>query len=103
PATMQPRSSTTVSTNLSLLINIAFITPSVRAVTWTEIVPAVAAFPTAYRVATLIVDTTTDFGTPADATRSPRTPASPIPDRQPHARQGAAALREPLRQPRSGP
>src|SRR5438105_9421534 len=46
---------------LSLVIILAFTTPSVRAMTLTEIAPAV--FPTASRFAAVIVDETAEAGT----------------------------------------
>ncbi|HTU91155.1 MAG TPA: hypothetical protein VMF69_13840 [Gemmataceae bacterium] len=47
----------------------AFITPSVRTATLTEIAPVAAAFLVASRLAVWIVESTTEFGTHADKVR----------------------------------
>ena len=92
PAAAKPRTSTTARTVLSLVNNIAFITPSVRAATWTEIVPVAAAFPAASRLAALIVEDATEAGTAADAACWDSTAAN-----APHDK-AIAPLSEPLRQ-----
>ena len=74
--------SSTASTVLSLFSSMVFSTPSVRAATLTEI----AACPAAQRLAALIVDITTEAGTPADAAFWDRPQPAP-------ARQGDAPLR----------
>src|SRR5437763_7565098 len=68
-----------VVTPFSLLINMAFSTPSVRAATLTEIPPA-AACPAANRLAALLKEDTTEDGTPADATFCASTAAHAPPD-----------------------
>ena len=76
---VKPRTSTTARTVLSLVNNMAFITPSVRAATLTEIAPA-AAFPAASRLAALIVEDATEAGTPADAACCDSTAAKAPPE-----------------------
>jgi hypothetical protein len=56
----------TAITLFSFVSNMAFITPSVRAATLTEIAPVVAAL-AASRPAALTGEYATDVGTPADA------------------------------------
>ena len=63
PMAMRPRTSTTATAALSLLISMAFSTPSARTATLT----GVAACPAAQRLAALIVEDTTEAGTAADA------------------------------------
>jgi hypothetical protein len=58
----------------------AFSTPSVRAATLTEISPEAAACPAANRLAALIVEDTTEVGTPADATFCDSNAANDPPD-----------------------
>jgi hypothetical protein len=72
--------SNTTDTASSLVRNIAFSTPSVRAATLTEIAPVAAACPAVSSVAALIVEDTTEVGTPADATFSDSTTANAPPD-----------------------
>src|SRR5262245_62409407 len=55
------------TTPRTLAINMAFITPSVRAATLAEITPGAAACPAATRVTALIVDATRAGGADADA------------------------------------
>src|SRR5262245_5149393 len=62
--------------NLSLLINMSFSTPSVRAAAVTETAPAAAAVPAANEVAALIVEAITEAGTSADAALSDKAAAS---------------------------
>src|SRR5262249_61994739 len=77
PIAMSPRTSTTATAALSLLISMAFSTPSARTATFT----GVAACPAAQRLAALIVEDTTAAGTPADPLLGDRTTASAPPDR----------------------
>src|SRR5262245_7496457 len=64
-ATTATSASTTPAINLSLLRNMAFITPSVRTTTLIETTPVTAPW-AATSVAVLIVEETTEAGTLAD-------------------------------------
>jgi hypothetical protein len=80
-ATKKPSTSTTATAALSLLIDMAPSTPSVRAAASAEIAPAAACRPAATRVAALIVCDTTETGTAADATFCANVAANAPPDR----------------------
>src|SRR5262245_24122965 len=60
PVTIKPNTSTTATTGLTLLIVMAFNTPSARAATSTETAPVAAACPAAKKVAARIVEETNE-------------------------------------------
>src|SRR5262249_42464071 len=87
PIAMRPRTSTRATAALSLLISMAFSTPSARTATFT----GVAACPAAQRLAALIVEDTTEAGTDADA-RFCESTAAPPDKATPRAASGLAGI-----------
>src|SRR5262245_42654296 len=67
PAASAHATRASATTPRTFAINMAVITPSVRAATWAEITPVDAACPAATRVTALIVDATSAGGADPDA------------------------------------
>src|SRR5262245_50722996 len=68
PAPMRVRTARNADTFFNFVSNMAFNTPSARAATLTETAPVAATCPAANTLAAWTVETTTEFGTAADAT-----------------------------------